>query len=204
MKAQGTVLATLLALCAQAALAQPPASPPPAAPTSAAPPIQSPLPVVDGPAIDLTALLERLGDELDREFIVDPRVPAALRVANTTLDGADYESLLALLRVHALMAVETADDQILVVPESNTRFMPSPVVQEDNARISDHEIVTRIIEVAPGEDETSSAAQLVPILRPMLSSNAQLASSANGSHLIIVDRYDNVRRITAVVRELTN
>jgi type II secretory pathway component GspD/PulD (secretin) len=223
MKPRLIAAATLLALCSATALAQPAnpnpnsiASPvqQPGSPTPVAGPAAQPLaPPLDGPTLDLRALLEQLGAEMDREFIVDPRVPLQLRVGNTAVDDADYESLLALLRVNGCMALEVADEQILVVPESNMRFLPTPIVQEDNARISDHAIVTRIIEV-PGTASAppagsadapplpgAAAQQLVPWLRPMLPANAHLV--ATGNYLIIVDRYDNVRRIAAVIQALT-
>jgi type II secretory pathway component GspD/PulD (secretin) len=37
----------------------------------------------------------------------------------------------------------------------------------------------------------------------MLSQSAQLAAAPGTNKLVIVDRYDNVRRITAVIEELT-
>lgn len=79
-------------------------------------------------------------------------------------------------------------------------------------------MVTRIIAIPPfGEQRPSnqsaedqpdasarqlSAPQLVPILRPMMSTSAQLGAVPGGSSLILVDRYDNVRRITAVIEEI--
>jgi type II secretory pathway component GspD/PulD (secretin) len=45
-------------------------------------------------------------------------------------------------------------------------------------------------------------AQLVPILRPLLSQAAHLAAHLDTNQLIVEDRYENVQRITALVRSL--
>jgi general secretion pathway protein D len=59
--------------------------------------------------------------------------------------------------------------------------------------------VTRIIPV-----EGLEATQLIPILRPMMSQSAQLGAAQGSNGIIIVDRYDNVRRIARVIEEVEN
>jgi general secretion pathway protein D len=77
------------------------------------------------------------------------------------------------------------------------RSEPSQILQEDDRRVSDHTIVTRVIAV-----DRISPAQLVPILRPMMPQEAQLGAVSDTNSLIIIDRYDNVRRITQVIDEI--
>ena len=166
------------------------------------------------PSIDVNALIERLADEMDREFILDRRMNGVFGGTTAGAD-ADYETLLGILRRNGWYALETAD-QILIVPEATARSQPSRLLQEDDPNVSDHEIVTRIIELpdievqAPtrgegGERETQMtnlAPMLVPILRPMMPQYAQLGNPAGTNKLVIVDRYDNVRRITAVIEAI--
>ncbi|MGW8368789.1 MAG: hypothetical protein ACWGPN_08930, partial [Gammaproteobacteria bacterium] len=175
----------------------------------AAPPANAPAPVLpDGPTIDLNALIDRLGREMGREFIVDPRVPAEVRAGTASLEDADYETLLALLRVNGLIAVDAGDDQVLIMNEAEMRFMPTRLLQQDDSDVSDHEVVARVLEIPEterrdneGNTVTFGAANLVPVLRPMASQSAQMAATST-SRLVIVDRYDNVRRLTAVIEEL--
>ena len=168
-------------------------------------------------AIQIRALVDQVSADLGREFIIDPRVAGVW--GQTTNTDPDYETLLGILRTNNLIAVETAD-QILILPEQNARSMPTRILQDDDRRVSDHEIVTRIIDlpafpVASSAEPTdpdaanpfanvpaTSATQLVPILRPMLPQTAQLGAVPNTNSLIIVDRYDNVRRITAVIDQI--
>lgn len=171
------------------------------------------------PTIDVFALIERLSEDMDKEFILDPRMAGVFGHTTAGAD-ADYETLLGLLRASSFVAVETAD-QIWIAPEAGARTLPSRVLQEDDPSVSDHEIVTRIIELpdieitqvpGPSPDDQNPnpfstsrptlAATLVPILRPMMNQAAQLGAPLGVNKLVLVDRYDNVRRITAVIDAL--
>ena len=43
---------------------------------------------------------------------------------------------------------------------------------------------------------------LVPILRPLLPQSAHLAAHADSNRLIVMDRYENIQRITEIIRAL--
>jgi general secretion pathway protein D len=160
--------------------------------------------------VDIFALMERLAVEMDKEFILDPRM-RGLAGLSTGGSDADYDSLLAILRTNGYAAIE-GDDQIRIVPDAIARSEPSPLVQEDDSRISDHAVVTRIIDTSgirasevrgEGEVPVSVAATLAPVLRPLMSTAIGHVSNPPGTDkLIITDRYDIVRRITAIVDEL--
>ena len=70
------------------------------------------------------------------------------------------------------------------------------MVQNDDASIAADEWVTRVLTTSNVE-----AAQLVPILRPLLPQSAHLAALPS-SRLVVIDRYANVRRIAELVRLL--
>lgn len=161
----------------------------------------------DALVVDIFALMDRLAVEMNMEFIIDVRLRGAQGMS-TSREDADYNSLLAILRSMGYAAIEVGD-QIRIVPEAVARSEPSPVLNEDDDRISDHAVVTRVIDVAdlqftqPDGTVIEGGPQLVPVLRPMMSTNVGNITAIPGStKLIIVDRYDNVRRITAIVDEL--
>lgn len=161
----------------------------------------------DSLVVDIFALMDRLAVEMNKEFIIDVRL-RGVQGLSTSREDADYDSLLAILRTMGYAAFEVGD-QIRIVPEAVARSEPSPVVNRDDDRISDHAVVTRVIDVADlaftQADGTvvEGGPQLVPVLRPMMSTNVGNITAIPGStKLIIVDRYDNVRRITAIVDEL--
>ena len=166
-------------------------------------------PASSGLGFDIAAVIGRLADEMNKEFIVDPRLQGVSGLSSTTAADADYETLLAVLRSNGFAAIEVGD-QIRIVTEEVARAEPSRVVDRDDNRISDHAVVTRVVDVAdieatlPGFPEgIDIAPQLVPVLRPLMSAQIGNLSTIPGtSKLVIVDRYDNVRRITAIIDEL--
>jgi general secretion pathway protein D len=83
-----------------------------------------------------------------------------------------------------------------VLPDANARQQPLPTITAKDTRPAS-ECVTQIIPL-----KYASAAQLVPVLRPMLPPYAHLAAVLPGNALLIVDRFANVRRIEALVRSL--
>jgi general secretion pathway protein D len=70
-------------------------------------------------------------------------------------------------------------------------------VQTDDTSIAADEWVTRVLTTT-----NIGAPQLIPILRPLLPQGAHLAAHADTNRLIVMDRYANVQRITAIVRAL--
>jgi general secretion pathway protein D len=80
--------------------------------------------------------------------------------------------------------------------DTDIRFSPAPIVQDDDPSIAADEWITRVLTVA-----NVDAAQLVPILRPLLPVAAHLAAFPP-KHLVVMDRYANVKRISEIVRAL--
>ena len=119
--------------------------------------------------------------------------------------------LLSILRVHGWFAAEI-DGRTFILPNANARQMPLRLLQGDDPNVSDHEYVTRVLRVS-GEDSprarddagrelqwSARAGILVPVLRVLMSVEGHLAAA--GDHLILIDRYDNVRRMTAIIDAL--
>lgn len=163
-------------------------------------------------AVPIETLIRRVAQDTGKEFIIDPRIRGIQGI--TTSDDIDYDTLLGILRINGVVAIETGG-QTLVMPDQNMRVEATRILQEDDPSVSDHEVVTRIIEV-PRIDRTVrqrsdtgqvnevplEATMLVPILRPMMSQSAQLGAILGTNKLVLVDRYDNVRRITAIIDEI--
>ncbi len=200
----------LLLFHAAAGFAQPPGADrnPPALPGPSNPPsrpLQLPLPEGAGqnvrdpddgiPRTDIRLLIADVADRESIRFFVDPRVRAQVTVLGTAFDDLNLGSLLTILRVHAFVAVPTPEGY-MVVPSTIMRSLAVPNVPEDDPSIPDAAVVSRMIDVGP------DAAEFVPILRPLVPAYGHL--SAIGDQLIIVDHYDNVRRLTGMIDELGN
>ncbi len=147
------------------------------------------------PGNDLLDLVRQVSASSGMNFIIDPRVNASVEYAGDTLtENITYPTLQVVLRVHGYVAVEIGG-QVSIVPDANARSMSTRILQSDDPAISDHEIVSRVITLS------TNAAGLVPILRPIVPQYGHLA--AFGNNLLVVDRYDNVRRLTELAQSLS-
>ncbi|MBN1237847.1 MAG: hypothetical protein JXB36_05060 [Gammaproteobacteria bacterium] len=149
--------------------------------------------VEDESSVELIELLARVAAAENRQFVVDPRVRGRARIV-PPVETPSYELLLSILRVHGYAAVGDGGT-VSVVPDGIARTLPTRVVQSDDDTIPKDELVSRVIAVG------SNAPQLVPVLRPLLPQYAHLAATSDG-RLVVVDYYDNVRRISELARAL--
>jgi general secretion pathway protein D len=148
------------------------------------------------PAVPLERLLALVTASSGKRFLIDPRIPQnVLGLGDDVPTTLSYGALLSILRNNGFATVEI-DGVVNIIPDSDMRHQPLPVVQEDERDRPADEWITRVIETRSVE-----AAQLVPILRPLIPVGGHLAALPP-NHLIIVDRYVNVRRIAAIVAEL--
>jgi general secretion pathway protein D len=152
----------------------------------------------DERSVDLGDLIAKVSASTGKKFLVDPRVVARVYAIPPITDPT-YDELLSILRVHGYMAIEI-EGRVNVVPDANARFMPMRLVQRDDNSIPDDEYVTRVID-AP------RAAQLVPIIRPLMPQSAHLAAlpteDGSAGKLVLMDTYANVRRMTELINQLT-
>ncbi len=146
---------------------------------------------------DITQITEAVAAATGKNFIIDPRVRAQVTMISSTAmsPAAFYEAYLAILQVHGFIAVP-AGDVIKILPDANARQIPSVDLPDHVSPTSD-EIVTQVIDV-----KNVSAAQLVPILRPLIPQYGQLAAYPASNILIISDRANNVNRIIRIIRRI--
>ena len=172
----------------------------PAAPQSRMPPPRQ----QDGPTItpnykdaDLSQIIQAVSEVTGKNFIIDPRVNAKVTMLSATpmSPAAFYEAFLAVLQVYGYVAVP-AGKVIKIVPNTDARQLPSIDLPNDVSTTSD-EIVTQIITM-----KNVSAAQLVPLLRPLIPQQGHLAAYPSGNMLIISDRASNVSRIMKIIQRM--
>ncbi len=146
---------------------------------------------------DLGQVIEAVSQVTGKNFIVDPRVRAQVTMlSNTPMDpDAFYEAFLAILQVHGFIAVSSGS-VIKILPDANARQLPANDLPDRVSATSD-EIVTQVVQV-----RNVSAAQLVPILRPMMPQAAHLAAYVPANILIISDRASNVSRMIRIIARI--
>lgn len=147
--------------------------------------------------VDLVEVIEAVSQQTGKTFILDPRVRAKVTlVSNRPMSSEEfYGAFLSLLQVHGFAAVP-AGQVIKIVPDSNARQMPGNDLPPINPPSVD-EIVTQVIKL-----ERSKAADLVPVLRPLLPPSAQISAMPSANVLVISDRASNMARIEKLVQRL--
>jgi general secretion pathway protein D len=146
-------------------------------------------------AVPVEKLVAAVAKRTGKKFIVDPRVHADIAVVGQEPTSMDYSALLLALRVYGFAAVEEGG-YVHVIPDANVRQYPLPIASGKES-FAEAEYVNRIIPL-----KSASAAQLVPVLRPLLPQVAHLVAFPCKNTLIIVDTYANVKRIEQIARAL--
>jgi general secretion pathway protein D len=146
---------------------------------------------------ELGQIIQAVSEVTGKNFIIDPRVNAKVTMLSATpmSPAAFYEAFLAVLQVYGYVAVP-AGKIIKIIPNTDARQLPSIDLPNSVSSNSD-EMVTQIITM-----KNISAAQLVPLLRPLIPQQGHLAAYPNGNMLIISDRASNVSRIMKIIERM--
>ena len=145
---------------------------------------------------DIHSLISTVSKQSGRNFVVDPRVKAKVTVISAKPLNADelYQTFLSVLQVHGFSAVP-AGDLIKIVPDVNAKQGPVPIY--DPASPDSDQLVTQVIKII-----NVPAAQLVPILRPLVPQQGHLAAYAASNALIITDRASNINRLIQIIESI--
>jgi general secretion pathway protein D len=195
-----STLALALALAFGVALAQ--NSLPPQPPQST-PPAPSTLPTRGVPVTlnfvnaDIEAVARAMASMTGRQVVVDPRVKG---VINLTSDqpmspARAYNQFLAALRLQGFTVVESAGlDK--VVPEADAKLQSGGVSASGGPKAGTpgNQIVTQIFKL-----NFESAANLLPVLRPLISPNNVINVNPGNNSLVITDYADNLQRIARII-----
>ena len=141
--------------------------------------------------VDIRAIIQAVSSVTGRNFIIDPRVRQEVTMISSTPMSPDafYEAFLSILQVHGYAAV-TSGEVIKIIPDASVRQFPTSMSTSGSAG---DDIVTQVIRV-----ENVGAAQLVPILRPLIPQYGHLAAHPGSNMLIVSDRANNVSRMVSI------
>lgn len=146
---------------------------------------------------ELNGVVRALAQFTGRNFVVDPRVRGQLTLVSQAPVDADtaYSMLLGALRMQGFAVIDI-DGVSRVVPEADAKLLGGPVVSS-NQPARGGELVTRVFAL-----RYESAADLVPVLRPMVAPNNTIVAHAGNNSLIITDYANNLDRIAEVIKRI--
>jgi len=158
---------------------------------------EPPAPSEDGPeTTPIATLISIVAEKSGETFLVDPRVRAQVTLIGQDPADVDYGDLLEILAVHGYAAVRTGD-YVRIVPDVNTRQLPSPVVSGRGDQ-PDSGVISKVVTVT-----NMPSSMLVPVLRPLQPQFAHMAAVPCGVNvLIIVDTAANVSRLESIIESI--
>ncbi len=147
--------------------------------------------------VDIIQVARAVSMVTHKDFILDPRVRAQVTMLSSTPMSPDafYHTFLAILNVHGFTAVPDGNVE-KIIPDAEERYEPGLVLPSTVSATSD-ELVTQVVQV-----KNVSAAQLVPVLRPLIPNEAHLAAYPPANILIISDRASNVNRMMRIIARI--
>jgi general secretion pathway protein D len=166
--------------------------------------LSGPAVLAQGPTItpnykdaDLRQIIEAVSAITGKNFIVDPRVRAQVTMLSSQPMSPDafYAAFLSILEVHGYIAVPSGD-LVKILPDANARQVPGAEIRMGRDAMGD-DIVTQVVTI-----RNVGAAQLVPILRPLIPQYGHLAAHQASNILIISDRAANVNRVMRIIQRI--
>ncbi|MEM7611361.1 MAG: type II secretion system secretin GspD [Pseudomonadota bacterium] len=142
---------------------------------------------------DIRQVIDAVQAVTGKNMIIDQRVNAKVTLLSSEPMTPEefYSTFLSVLAVNNFQAVESGN-VIKIIPSANVRQEPANLGNK-----LPEEVLTTVIRL-----ENIAAAQLVPILRPLLPGQAHLAAQQTSNALIISDTRRNVDRIRYLIRQI--
>ena len=150
---------------------------------------------------DIESVVKAIGHYTGTTFIIDPRVKGQINLVSEkplTKDQA-FKLLTSSLRLQGY-AVVTADGYSKVVPEADAKLQPGPtqsVTQDKTMASKGDQIVTQVYKL-----NYESPANVVTILRPLISPNNTINGNPGNSTVVITDYADNIKRLNKIIAAL--
>ena len=139
--------------------------------------------------VEISVLAKFISEVTGRNFIVDDRVRGKVTIIAPTRITPDeaFQVFQSVLQVKGFTAVAAG---------AFTKVMPVRDARETAAGSGD-QLVTRIVSV-----KYADAAQLIPVLQPLVSKDGVMTAYPGTNRLVVVDTAANVERVATLVRGL--
>jgi general secretion pathway protein D len=142
---------------------------------------------------DIEAVATALGQMLNRNFLIDPRVKGSVNIVSSQPVplSAAYDIFLSALRLQGYATAE-AGGVTKILPEAEARLHLRGVAGRGAA--AGDRLQTQVYVL-----KYESANQLIPVLRPIISPNNTITAYPANNSLVITDYADNLRRIDRII-----
>ncbi len=144
---------------------------------------------------DIEEVVKAVSHITKRNFLIDPRVKGTINIISSSPVAAPlaYDILLSALRMQGFAAVESGG-VTKVMPEADAKLH---IGASSDKRGAGDKLVTRVYVL-----KYESAAQLVPILRPLIAPNNIVVAYPSSNTLVVTDYASNLKRIEQIVKAI--
>jgi general secretion pathway protein D len=142
---------------------------------------------------DIESVAAAIGKITRRNFLIDPRVKGTVNIvsAHPVPTSAVYGIFLSALRLQGFTAVDSGG-VTTILPEADAK-LHAGAAPAGGASGGDR-LQTQVFAL-----KYTSATQMLPVLRPLISPNNPIAAFASNNSLIITDYGENLRRIERIL-----
>lgn len=148
---------------------------------------------------DIRAVIQTMSSLTGKNFVIDPRVQGKITIVSKKPMTVKelYRVFLSMLQILGFAAVP-AGNVVKVVPAMNAKeYAGTAVTGKGTVPIGDDNVVVRVAQV-----NNVSAAQLVPILRPLMHDWGSIMAYTPSNALILAGSADNVARLVKIVHTM--
>jgi general secretion pathway protein D len=133
---------------------------------------------------DIEGVVKAVSEITGKNFVIDPRVKGTVNIVSARPMARElvYEVFLSALRLQGYAAVEDRG-VVKIVPEADAKLHPGR-----------GQVQTRVFTL-----KYESAAQLVPILRPLIPAANTITAYPGSNTLVITDYAGNLQRIARII-----
>ena len=139
---------------------------------------------------DIRSVIESVAEITGKSFVLDPRVKGKVTIISPEAIDASllYQAVLSAIQVQGFQAIE---DGVV------TRIVPFNQAFNFAGGAGNNELITKVIQVYHVQ-----VANLVPVLKPMMSSGARLQAFAQSNTLVVTDVQSNLVLLESVLKDL--
>jgi general secretion pathway protein D len=147
---------------------------------------------------DIESVIKAVGHYTNITFVIDPRVKGTLTVVSEkpVSKSQAFALLTSALRLNGF-AVVSGDGYAKVVPEAEAKLQAGPTQIGAQPSAKGDQIVSQIFHL-----NYESAANVVTVLRPLISPNNTINANPGNNSVVVTDYADNVKRLAKIVAAL--
>ncbi|HAT31781.1 MAG TPA: type II secretion system protein GspD [Janthinobacterium sp.] len=147
---------------------------------------------------DIESVIKAVGHYTNINFVIDPRVKGSITlVSEKSITKSQAFALLAsALRLQGY-AVVSGDGYAKVVPEAEAKLQSVPTQVGGSIAVKGDQIATQVFFL-----NFESSANLLTVLRPLISPNNTINANPGNNSLVITDYADNLKRLGKIIAAL--